>query len=102
MINFGLKLRKLRQDKGITQDELANVLDMARSTISHYESSALFPSIEVMVLLADYFNVSIDYLTDRTNIKYENNIWKNLTDEQAALLEGIAQQMLELNALKNK
>ena len=61
-------LKSLRKSRKITQSELGNMLGYGYTAISNYESGRNEPSINDLIRLADYFNVSLDYLTDR-NIK---------------------------------
>lgn len=60
-------LKLLRTSKGITQNELATHLKISRSTIGMYESGSREPDFETLELIADYFNVDIDYLLGRTS-----------------------------------
>lgn len=59
-------LKSLRNTQGLTQDELAKQLKISRSTIGMYENGAREPDFETLELIADYFNVDIDYLLGRT------------------------------------
>ena len=68
-MSFGKKLKKLRTDMGITQLQLSNVLDTAKSNISKYEADTIEPSISALCKLSKYFNVSADYLLDITDTK---------------------------------
>ncbi|MBR4031080.1 MAG: LexA family transcriptional regulator [Clostridia bacterium] len=62
---FSVKLKELRKEKGITQQELAKILGVERSTISKYEGKDnVMPSHEVLFAIAAYFGVSADYLLD--------------------------------------
>lgn len=60
-------LKSLRTAAGITQNDLAAQLKISRSTIGMYESGAREPDFETLELIADYFNVDIDYLLGRTS-----------------------------------
>lgn len=62
MVNFGSKVKELRLEKGLTQQQLANLLGVAVSAISSYESGSRYPSYEVLISLARIFHVSTDYL----------------------------------------
>ena len=62
-----LKIKELRQNFGITQSKLAEKLNLSRSTIAMYETGASEPDFETANKIADYFNVSIDYLLGRDN-----------------------------------
>jgi transcriptional regulator with XRE-family HTH domain len=65
MTKFGEILAELRKDKGLRQKELAEMLHVSSSTISNYEIGAHYPDIEKLMELADYFNVTTDYLLGR-------------------------------------
>lgn len=61
-MKFHLRLKQLRQKKKLTQGELANILGLKPTTISNYESNRNEPSFDKLIALADYFDVSSDYL----------------------------------------
>lgn len=60
-------LRTLRTSQGLTQEELAKRLKISRSTIGMYEKGAREPDFETLELIADFFNVDINYLLGRSN-----------------------------------
>lgn len=60
-------LRKLRKERNVTQKQLARALGVSESTISLYESGKHEPDHATLIKIADYFNVSIDYLLGRTS-----------------------------------
>ncbi|MCI7602543.1 MAG: helix-turn-helix transcriptional regulator [Candidatus Onthovivens sp.] len=62
-----MRLRQLRIQKGLNQQELANILGVSGQTILNWENEIYEPSIEKLILIANYFNVSIDYLVERKN-----------------------------------
>lgn len=66
-IFFGDRLQLLRKSKQISQQQLAEYLGLTKSTISRIESAQRAASIEVIYQLAEYFDVSIDYLVGRTD-----------------------------------
>ncbi|MGF1533699.1 MAG: helix-turn-helix transcriptional regulator [Bernardetiaceae bacterium] len=55
-------LRWLRQEHDLTQDQLAQILDLKRNTITAYESQRSLPPLPILIRLAGYFQVSIDHL----------------------------------------
>lgn len=59
---FGAVLRRLRKQDGLTQTELGKALGLSYSTISMYERGEREPDFETLEVIADYFNVSMDYL----------------------------------------
>ena len=60
-------LRGIREDRDIRQKEVAAYLNVSQNTYSQYETGVISLTAEVLVKLADYYCVSIDYLLDRTN-----------------------------------
>ncbi len=62
-----MRLKELRLAKGISQLKLAMDLSMNQNSISRYETGAREADYKTLILLADYFNVSIDYLLERTD-----------------------------------
>ena len=70
--NFALRLKEIRKSKGISQLKMAMDLNTNQNTISRYETGEREPGINELIKIADYFNVSIDYLVGRTdNPKYD-------------------------------
>ncbi|MBE6806665.1 MAG: helix-turn-helix transcriptional regulator [Ruminococcaceae bacterium] len=62
-----MRLRELRKARGISQLKLAMDLNTNQNTISRYETGEREPGIAELITLADYFDVSIDYLLERTD-----------------------------------
>lgn len=69
-MSFGDVLAELRQDKGLYQKQLGELLNVSTSTISNYETNTHLPDYKTIVRIADYFEVSIDYLFGRTNFEF--------------------------------
>lgn len=61
-----MRLKQLRKEKGISQLKLAMDLSTNQNTISRYETGEREADYEMLIKIADYFNVSIDYLLERT------------------------------------
>ncbi len=72
-MTFSESLKKLRTQRGLTQDELADKTGMAKSSISMYETGSRKPSFEVLEAFADFFNVDMDELLGRNPAKSNNN-----------------------------
>ncbi|MBQ9953145.1 MAG: helix-turn-helix transcriptional regulator [Clostridia bacterium] len=62
-----MRLKELRNAKGISQLKLAMDLNMNQNTISRYETGEREPGVNELIRIADYFNVSVDYLIGRSN-----------------------------------
>jgi len=59
-------LRGLREDRDIKQKDIAKYLNVSQNTYSQYETGVISLTAEILIKLSDYYNVSIDYLLDRT------------------------------------
>lgn len=62
MINFSNKLKLLRQQRGLTQLQLAQQLNITKAMISAYETGSRYPSFDILIKLSSLFNVTTDYL----------------------------------------
>nr|DAM77417.1 MAG TPA: repressor protein [Caudoviricetes sp.] len=62
MFDFGLNLKKLREEKGYSQAQLSRKLNVSKSSISKYESNQSMPSVETLTKIALIYGVSLDYL----------------------------------------
>jgi len=70
MSTFCERLSNLRHEKNLTLDDLANKIGTTKSTISRYENGMRQPKQDILEALANYFEVTTDYLLGRTNQKY--------------------------------
>ena len=61
-MKFKDRLRELRTSRGLTQDDFAKATGLTRSAISMYESGKREPNFEVLEMIADFFNVDMNYL----------------------------------------
>ena len=61
-MTFGERLYELRKDKNISQEELADLLDVSRQSISKWENDNAYPEMTRLLFMSDFFNVSLDYL----------------------------------------
>ena len=59
------RIKQLRINNEMTQEEFGKIINVKKGTISYYESGRNEPSIETLSILADYFNVSLDYFAGR-------------------------------------
>ena len=67
MSNFGKQLRKIRKERSLRQQDLANIINVAQTTIANYEQGIRFPDEETLNKLADNFGVSMDFLLGKTD-----------------------------------
>ena len=60
-------IKEIRIDNDIKQKEVADYLNVSQNTYSQYETGVISLTADILIKLSDYYNVSIDYLLDRTN-----------------------------------
>ena len=64
---FAQRFKNLRTKYNLSQNDVAKALNLTRGTVTHWESEIRLPSLGVAIKLADYFNVSLDYLVGRSD-----------------------------------
>lgn len=65
--SFSLRLKELRKTNNLTLEQLGKNIGSTKATMSNYETGQKKPSLDMVIKLADYFQVSIDYLVGRTD-----------------------------------
>lgn len=93
-VNFGLRLKQLRERKRLSQIELANILEVSNGSISKWERNERQPDYETLEKIADFFNTSIDYLLGRSETKDNNNVDFSFSTPQEALSFILKQDMV--------
>ncbi len=68
-MDFGQQIKRVRNDHGLTQEEMANKLNVSRQTISSWENNRNLPDLELVVQIAEKFNLSVDELLTGENLK---------------------------------
>lgn len=71
-MSFGIKLQNLRKEQGLSQEVLAERLDVSRQSVSKWERDEVYPEIDKLILLSDMFHVSLDYLIKDESSDVEN------------------------------
>ena len=94
MVDFGERLKQLRIQAGLTQQQLAAKLNLTKSVVSYYELQERYPSPEVLMKLARIFHVSADYLLGIEN--------RHMIDVAGLSDEDVAAVTTIINSLKSK
>lgn len=93
-------LKILRQEKGISQQQLADVILVTQQSVNKYENHDVEPDIKTLIKIAEFFNVSLDYLVGRTDIREMAN--KTRMSDLADGEEKIIKEMRRLNYKQKK
>jgi transcriptional regulator with XRE-family HTH domain len=80
LVTFGQKLKALRVAKNISSEQLAEEVDVTKSLIWSYEINKKEPSSTHLIKIADYFEVTVDYLLDREKKKFDINLQNSIED----------------------
>ena len=83
-MNFNEKLIKLRKERGLSLEELGAAVGVSRQTISKWELAQSYPDFQKLVLLSDYFKISLDTLVK--DIDVEDVRDKNLNEKQLSMI----------------
>lgn len=103
---FADRLKELRKDKGLTQEDMADFLCIKRQTYSAYERKISLPDINILYKLSDFFGVTVDYLlgkSDRTEQKKSDKLTEkieNLSPEGRLKAEEYISMLETLDKLK--
>lgn len=99
-MNFNEKLIELRKSKGLSQDELGEKLGVSRQTTSKWELAQSYPDFQRLVLLSDYFGLSLDALVKDIDVQDVRE--KNLSDKQlTAIYDDVQQAKWAANTILN-
>lgn len=74
MVGFSTRFKQLRISKNITQDDIARQLNVSRSAIGMYEQGKREPDFGVLISIANFFDVDLDYLLGHSDISKNNFI----------------------------
>lgn len=106
-------LRKLRTSRGISQQQLADVIGTSQQSINKYENHSVEPDIRALITLADYFETTVDYLVGHTSVLADQRLPEELelTKEEDTLIreyrllskdERASIKLISKNYLKNR
>lgn len=118
-MEFSQNLKMLRKQKGVTQQRLADILCVDKTSISKWENGFNYPNQNIQMMIADYFGVSVDYLLGRdapTPAPTDNTITEerlralgidtdkleNLSDEQLSVIRTTLSALLDSFKKSNK
>lgn len=96
---FASRLKQLRLDKNLRQEQIAKLIGVNRSAISTYENNTRQPSFDILVWLATLYRVSTDYLLGITNNRSLD--LSGLSDEEAALVSEMVAVITQKNQRLN-
>lgn len=92
---FGERIRRLRKDRKLKQEQVAAALSVNRKAVSHYENDVREPSFETLIRLSEVFRVSTDYLLGIQTVQSVEV--SDLTDKEIHLIRELVSDMADKN-----
>ena len=87
-------LKLLRKQHSLSQQKLADILHVSQQSVYKYENGITSPDIETLIRMADYFNTSIDYLVEHTDIPHKiEPVKETMLNEEESVLIGRYRKM---------
>lgn len=86
-IKLGKRLKMLREQKGLTQDELGKLLELKQQSIDSYEQGRSYPNVKNVIRIAELFGVTTDYLLGCEDNSKIENIEKHFTCDELELIK---------------
>ena len=90
---FGEQIKSLRMCKGLNQVELAKIFGVTKQSVSNWENENIMPSVDMLIKIANFFNVSTDYLLGLTEQHALNT--DGLSELQIAHIQAIINDILQ-------
>ncbi len=84
MSKLGERLNKLRQEQGLTQQELADLFHISNSTISSYETGNRIPDVDFLLKLSKFYNISSDYIIGLSDSRLPLDIMNSTVVDQVS------------------
>ena len=83
-------IKVLREEKGVSQQKLADAIGMSQSSINDYENRGIEPDITTLIRMADFFETSVDFVVGHTHIRRKIEVVNDysLNEREAALIDG--------------
>ena len=100
MLALNENIKKLRIVRGLNQVEFAKILCVTKQCVSNWENDNVVPSIDMLCKIADFFEVSTDYLLGRSERRVIEV--SSLTDEQIAHITSLIDDLTRLNKMKER
>lgn len=72
-MGIGDRIKSLREKRGVMQQDVCEALNIEQSTLANYENNRRVPKVEILAKIAEYYNVSVDYLLGRDRADAENH-----------------------------
>ncbi|MCH4891214.1 helix-turn-helix transcriptional regulator [Acidaminobacter sp. JC074] len=105
MSKFSNRLKMLRKEKGLTQQEFGDIFHLNKSSISKYENGSQMPEADTLEKIADFFDVTVDFLFGRSEIRKTNDLHialntvstEGLDEDDIEMVKGLIKNLKKKN-----
>lgn len=98
-MNLANKIRELRMQKKLTQKDLSYILEVSQQTVNKWEKSVIYPSLDTLIKIAKYFNVTTDFLLGCDESQYSDVDRKLITIDLNAQLERYCRSIYDIDGI---
>lgn len=95
-LSIGDNIKKLRRERDITQEQLAEILNVSCQTISRWETDSCYPDVEMLPIIANFFNTTLDKLMGMDEKAETEKVEKYLYDFQVAISKGLVYECVRI------
>lgn len=95
-LNLGENLKRLRRERDITQEQLSEIFGVSYQSVSRWENDNCYPDIELLPVIADFFNTTVDKLLGVDENLENEKVKKYLTDFQMAISNGLVYECIRI------
>lgn len=71
-MKIGDRIKKLREENGLMQQDVCNTLDIEQSTLANYENNRRVPKTDILIKIANYYGISLDFLVGMTDNRFNS------------------------------
>ena len=97
---FGTRLKELREDKGLRQNDMAKICGIAVASYANWEQGRALPPLNQIPVLADFFEVSTDYILGVSKKEAADRLasrMQNLPEDSRAIVQSLVDKLMEKN-----
>jgi transcriptional regulator with XRE-family HTH domain len=93
-MNFAQRLKEIREEKNLSQEQLGKEIDRSRTSISGYETYDRLPDVDTLIKLVKYFDISLDWLMGFSNVRRATNSVESVEAIYKDILDNLKEKLI--------
>lgn len=81
-----MRLKELRKGKKVSQNEFAELFNVTQATVSRWETNEILPDADTLIKIANYFDITVDYLLENSGVKNLTTLQADLSDDEQMII----------------